>query len=368
MGKQALQVLTLTDSEQWDSIVKSFKFHDSYYLSGYVKAFYIHGDGDPLLFYYNDGKIKGINVVMKRSIVEDPHFKGILDVDRYFDLSTPYGYGGWLIENLSGPIPAFLSQSANQVYTDSVGWLFRDYEGWCLKNNIVSEFVRFHPMIENYRGLESHYDVIKLGEVIHMDLRSPAVIWENISSKNRNMIRKAVKNGVVVYNGRFPEIYKRFKTVYDSTMEKDDAKEYYFFKEPFFDSICNDLETNAQVFWAEKDGVMIAATIMLECNGFMNYHLSGSLHEYNILAPTNLMLYKAALWGCEHGMRSLHLGGGVGSEADNLFKFKKSFYKGSDIHCFHIGRKVFDLGVYQDLTMMRGENLQNTDFFPAYRG
>lgn len=152
-----------------------------------------------------------------------------------------------------------------------------------------------------------------------MDLGSPETIWENISSKNRNMIRKAMKNGVIIYTGRYPEIFRRFKTVYDSTMDKDDAEEYYYFEESFYDSICYDFGTSSQIFWVEKDGEVIATSIMLECNGFMNYHLSGSLRECSSLASTNLLLYKAALWGCEHGMKTLYHGGGVGSGEDNLF-------------------------------------------------
>lgn len=362
MGKQAFRVLTIEQTEEWDGIVRSFVSYDTYYLSGYVKAFLIHGDGEPLLFYYNDGKIKGINVAMKRSIIEDPHFKGILDKDRYFDLATPYGYGGWLIESLCTASPPAV------IDEESLAWLFRDYERWCLRNNIVSEFIRFHPMIGNHSGVKDHYDVIELGEVVHLDLKYPELIWENLSSKNRNMIRKAMKNDVVVYNGRFPEIYRKFKIVYDSTMDKDEAEEYYYFEENFFDSVCKDLEQNAQVFWAEKNEEVIAASIMLECNGLMNYHLSGSLREYSSLAPTNLLLYKAALWGCEHGMKTLYLGGGVGSGEDSLFRFKKAFYKGDDLHHFHIGRKVFDSDVYQELTMMRGETIENVNFFPVYRG
>ena len=44
-----------------------------------------------------------------------------------------------------------------------------------------------------------------------------------------------------------------------------------------------------------------------------------------------VLLYKAALWGCEHGMKILYLGGGVGSGEDSLFKFKRAFYKGDDL-------------------------------------
>ena len=50
---------------------------------------------------------------------------------------------------------------------------------------------------------------------------------------------------------------------------------------------------------------------MLMANGKMNYHLSGSIREFSNLAPTNLLLYKAALWGCANGCKTLYLGGGV---------------------------------------------------------
>ena len=47
-----ITVYTLEQSEQWDSLVQSFKEYDVYWLSGYVKAFKYHGDGEPLLFHY----------------------------------------------------------------------------------------------------------------------------------------------------------------------------------------------------------------------------------------------------------------------------------------------------------------------------
>jgi len=47
-----LETITIKEKERWNEIVSSFKQHDVYYLNGYVKAFQIHGDGEPLLYYY----------------------------------------------------------------------------------------------------------------------------------------------------------------------------------------------------------------------------------------------------------------------------------------------------------------------------
>lgn len=344
-----LTVFTLEQSEQWDMIVRLFKNYDVYWLSGYVKAFKIHGDGEPILFYYSDKYTRGINVVMKRDVSKDIHFKGLLPQNRYFDFATPYGYGGWLIEGSNDEE------------------LFDEYNTWLKKNNVISEFIRFHPMIKNHNICSSYYDIEELGEVVHMDISDSDIIWNNLISKNRNVIRKAEKNGIEIYNGRFPAIFAEFRKIYNATMDKDNANRYYYFSEDFYSSVLKDLPQNAQVFWAEKDGIVIAASIILECNGFMNYHLSGSLREYSSLAPTNLLLYKAALWGSKHGMKTLYLGGGLGSREDSLFKFKRAFYKG-ELQRFYIGRKVFNPGVYQELTNMRLNTIANVNYFPVYRG
>ena len=111
---------------------------------------------------------------------------------------------------------------------------------------------------------------------------------------------------------------------------------------------------------------MIAASIMLFANGRMNYHLSGSVREYSTFAPTNLLLYTAALWGCENGYKTLYLGGGVGSGEDSLFKFKRSFFKG-DLHHFYIGKRIFIRERYDELLAKR-TNIENKGYFPEYRG
>ena len=348
----SLKIYSLENPEEWNRVVCSFLEHDVYWLSGYVKAFEIHGDGTPLLFYYEDEFVRGINVSMKRDISLDKRFKNKIHGGELYDLSSPYGYGGWIIEG------------------DDFSGLFNEYEKWCINNNIVSEFVRFHPVLENYKFCTESYDVVGLGNTITLDLESPEVIWENITSKNRNAIRKAQKNGVRIYNGRFPAIYKKFKEIYDETMVKDKAEEYYFFKEDFYNSILYDLPYNSQVFYAEYEGDIIAASIMLFENGRINYHLSGSKRKYSSLAATNLLLYESALWGCANGYKTLYLGGGVGSEEDGLFKFKKSFYRKDDMFRFYIGKKVFSEENYEFLCRLRKEELcclNKSNYFPRYR-
>lgn len=343
-----LEVLTIEQSNKWDEIVKSFRDYDVYYLSGYVKAFQIHGDGDPLLFHFEDDNCRGINVVMKRDIAFDIHFKGVLEPNKYFDFATPYGYGGWLIEG------------------EHTQELFNEYEKWCFENNIVSEFVRYHPVLKNHVYSEKAYEVIPLGETVAIDTTDKELIWANFNPKNRNVIRKAINSGIEIKHGLSEELFDTFVSIYNGTMDKDNADSYYYFQKEFYESIRNDLKDNATIFYAELNGMIVAASIIIFANGRLNYHLSGSLREYQNLAPSNLMLWKAAEWGNENGCTTFHLGGGVGSEEDSLFKYKKAFYRG-ELCRYHIGKKVFDQDSYESLLAKRS-NLEKENFFPKYRG
>lgn len=343
-----LRVYTLKDCDEWDKIVSSFKNYDVYYLSGYTKAFYLHGDGEPLFFFYEDENIKAINVAMKRDISYDKNFNN-LEKDKYFDLTTPYGYGGWLIEG-----------------DDNIDNLIIEYSNWCKENLIISEVVRFHPILANQEKMKNFYDVMDLGKTISIDTSSNDVIWSNFTTQNRGKIKKAMNYGVTIKHGVNSQILKEFKHIYNITMNKDNADDYYYFEDDFYQSIINDLNKNSDIFYAEYNGKIVASTIILKCNKKLTYHFSGVLTDYRYLQATNLMLYQIALWGAENGYRSFHLGGGVGSKEDNLYEFKKSFNK-KDNYQYSIGKIIFNQELYDELVSMRKDDILRDNFFPQYR-
>ena len=253
---------------------------------------------------------------------------------------------------------------------DNLLAFWHDYMQKMQEESIVDNFVRYHPILANAVPMKHISTVIDLGKTVAFDLTSVEVIWNNIISKNRNMIRKAEKNCIEIRHGRGMELFANFKRIYNATMEKDHAEEYYFFGDAFYESIHRDLHDNYEIFYAVLDGQLIAMSIILFANKQMHYHLSGSMIEYRNMAPTNLLLYKAALWGCEQGYKTFHLGGGVGSGEDSLYKFKAAFNRKSDYQ-FSIGKEVFDQGKYDRLVAIRVANDCEFDkeshYFPLYR-
>lgn len=351
-----IEVININDSARWDKIVQSFSEYDVYYLSAYVKAFQLHGDGEPLLFYYHTNELRGICVMMKRDISQDPCFRGHLPANSYFDIITPYGYGGFIFE---GNTSAASISNFNQTYVELLH-----------SENIISVFVRFHPQLNNANVLRSITNVIDLGKTIDITLQSEEILWKNFTSQNRNKIRGAEKKGVVIKHGRSMELFVRFIEIYNATMFKDNAVSYYYFNYDFFKSIHEGLYNNYTMYYAEYDGEIIAMAIILFANGRIHYHLSGSVYEYRHLAPSNLLLYKVACWGVEHGYHTFHLGGGVGSGEDDLFIFKKAFNRYSGLQ-FSISKQIINQQVYDSLVEKRAESDRefdrNSRFFPLYR-
>ncbi|MGL4987452.1 MAG: peptidoglycan bridge formation glycyltransferase FemA/FemB family protein, partial [Treponemataceae bacterium] len=150
------------------------------------------------------------------------------------------------------------------------------YTSYCISEHIISEFVRYHPLLHNWKNTATIYEQIHLGDTATLDLSSEEIIWKNITSKNRNMIRKAQKNGLKTYLCRTPDIIAPFEAIYNQTMNKDQADTYYYFETPFYKSILNDLKDNAMWFYTEKDDEIAAIAIILFCNGNIHYHLSAS--------------------------------------------------------------------------------------------
>ena len=350
------EIITLDNPVCWDKIVKSFAQHDVYYLSGYSKGFYLHGDGKPLLFYYHDSEIKGVCVMMKRDISQNEHYKDILEADEFFDVVTPYGYGGFIFEG--------------NINTESINKFNEVYHKKLKEEKIISVFTRFHPLFQNAEYVRDISEVIDLGNTIEMDLVSEEVLWKNVIPKNRTAIRKGIKRGVSIRHGKDLSLFDKFIEIYNGTMDHDQAEAYYYFDKEFYKSIHTDLYDNYEMFYAEHEGEIIAMSIILYDNNIMHYHLSGAKYEYRPLAPTNLLLFEAALWGNKQGFKSFHLGGGLGSGEDGLFKFKQAFNRNSGLQ-FSIGKQIIMPNIYEELVEIRKRKDvdfdENSSFFPLYR-
>ena len=161
-----------------------------------------------------------------------------------------------------------------------------------------------------------------------------------------------------------------FIELYYATLNKNEASDYYYFGKEYFEKLKNIEGCNLVLINGYVDGKIIASSVFMCSEKYMHYHLSATNPEFYSYAANNLILACAIEYGMEHGMKWLHLGGGLsGSEKDNLFRFKRSFGRTeNNLKDFYLGRAIFMPEVYDKLCeLSRADGVENADFFPAYR-
>jgi len=344
-----LSVITIDETEKWDNIVKSFKAYDVNYLSGYAKAFQLHGDGEPLLFFYDDGNTRAMNVVMKRDIALAKPFKSKLPLNEWFDISTPYGYGNFWVEG--------------------EGWeaVNAAYNSYCAEKGFISEFVRFHLFSDcqqHFSGLiETHTHNIVRDLELSID-----EILINFDRKVRRSLKTANQAALQVEIDTTGERLDEFLEIYYGTMDRSCARENYYFSKEFFKVINKMVGQFVYIHILYEEKVISTELVLYGVENCYSF-LGGTNGDYFDLRPNDFLKVEMFKWAKDKGLKKVILGGGCG-EDDNIFKYKKRFSP-NGVYDFYIGKKIFDEEKYKELVEIRKNEdcfAESTTFFPVYRG
>ena len=350
-----IELISYDQRDKWDSIVRSFKGNDVYYLCSYAASFMENEEGTPYLLSYVGQDCRLCYPIIEKDIADFSKFQNTLQAGKYFDWNTPYGYGGPLSDVVC------LTDAQQKAFQKELFALAQE-------RGVVSQFLRFHPLLQNQHICGQAIENVYIKDTIFINLDTDEDLMVQMDPKNRNLIRKAQKSGIVITHDKGEHI-DEFMAIYEKTMDRDNARDFYYFPRSYYEFMLQNMSDETEYFYAYKDDIMVAASIFFYGGESMHYHLSANLVEYRTYAPTNLLLYEAANWGREKGMKALHLGGGLGVE-DSLFHFKKQFNKQGRIS-FCIGRNIFDPDKYRELLQLRKQNCVDFDidngFYIQYR-
>ena len=248
-----------------------------------------------------------------------------------FDFETAYGYGGPVA---STDAPSF------------IGRAWDAFMAMARARGYVAGFVRFHPLLNNGQLCGRDMVVIPERSTVAMSLDGTGQdIWmREIHTKNRNVIKKAIHNGLSFCADYEYRYYADFQRLYSATMDKLDASGFYYFNPAYFEGIRSGI-SNSFLGHVCKDGRIVASAIFMYDGEFGHYHLSGSDTQSLALNPNNLLLWGAALELKSHGVRQFHLGGGTDGRPDNsLLAFKRKF--SNSLRQFSIGKLIVDDRLY----------------------
>ena len=276
------------------------------------------------------------------------------DEVQYFDIVTPYGYGGPVIHWTND------KEKLIQAYMD-------DFGRYTEKEHIIAEFVRFHPILGNGVDFKEVYKSIFDRKTVGTNLTYDDVIAKEFSKHKRKDIRKALKNPEIRYEvTENPSTLQDFLKIYYSTMDRDKADDYYYFKPDYFQAMLEKFRghiTAGRVFLGDQ---LIAMGVYFRYGKYLHAHLSGTLSEYLDYSPANILKYALAVYGHENGYEVIHYGGGSSRSPENgVYKFKKEFGKNTEFD-FYIAKKVWNEEIYKQICSTVGADV-NSDFFPAYR-
>jgi hypothetical protein len=275
------------------------------------------------------------------------------------DIITPYEYGGPLVR----------AADAQAVRAD-----FREaFAGYCHSRGVVSEFVRFNPLLRNQEGWGGFYELRKCGDNVVIDLsKDEDAILAGYRSGTRYNMRAACKRGAQVEQADKTSANSRlFADMYRRAMDRVGAAPFYYFSNAYFERLVSlDDDLVSLYFARDGDGKVISAALFLHGQEYVHYHLSATVAGVNRLSPGSLLLHNAVLDMRRKGKKYFHLGGAA-ADQEGLHRFKRGF--SGDRKEYYVGRRVQDPLRYE--AAQASWNAANpgkagralTDYFPGYR-
>ena len=281
----------------------------------------------------------------------------IIDGQKFFDIVTPYGYGGPVIEKCTD------RNSLIQEYE-------KDFARYCAENNIICEFIRFHPIICNYKDFGAIYQTEYSRHTVGTNLEEfDDPVQSEFGKSARREVRKAEAAGVNCIINPHPEQLEDFRRLYEETMDRNNAGSMYYFPDEYYKGLTTTLRENVLEIQAVYQKETIASEIYFISNRIMHAHLLGSSYKLLEIGGGAILEATAARWGKEHGYKYIHHGGGrTSAEDDPLYLYKKKFGKHTEFD-FYTGKRIWNENIYNQILSLRtaeGKPI-NPVYFPAYR-
>lgn len=173
-----------------------------------------------------------------------------------------------------------------------------------------------------------NFDAVQPNFVFRLDIngKSEDEIFAAFASKTRYNIRVAQKCGVTVRIGGDADL-DEFVRIMRVTGERDGFNTR---PKSYFSGLLKGLGENARLFIAEKDGVIIAATIAIRYGDKTWYLYGASDNNFRNAMPNYLLQWEMIRWAAEGGCAIYDFRGVSGDLSPEnplygLYRFKKGF-------------------------------------------
>ncbi|TJY33436.1 peptidoglycan bridge formation glycyltransferase FemA/FemB family protein [Pontimicrobium aquaticum] len=332
----------ITSKTEWQLVLSKTDTYDFYHTYDYHHISCDPSKETPILITYTYNDV----------LVALPLLLRKIDNTKFFDFTSIYGYGGPIVKNINASFDTIHFQN--------------ELTNYFIEKQIVSVFSRLHPYIKEQDAIMSSFgELTPLGKVVNIDVTLPI-------EDSRRAYQKSLKNQVnklrrtcTVRKAETKEDIHEFIDIYYENMTRLNAKKEYFFERSYFFNFLGQTDFNTDILLVEEieSKKIIAGSMFVKTNGFVQFHLSGTRTDFLRLKPSKLFLDEMRIEASNNGYKYFNLGGGLGSKEDSLFEFKSSFSK--DFRIFKVWKHIVNQKIYDNLS--NGVNSKNIDYFPLYR-
>lgn len=324
------RLISLTEHDEWKGylVLLPQDRQDIYFTPDYYSLYQNYGDGEARCFIYEkDGDI-ALYPFLKNPITPLGY---VLDKE-YYDIQGAYGYNG------------LIASTDNAAF---IGEFWREFDAWCQENDIIAEFMRFHPLMKNYKLGEGHFRLIHDRNTVYLDLtQSEEDIFLGFDKSTRKHIQKAEQSIEIRPAYYSEENVQIFNQIYRENMTHVHSIPYLFFSLEHFRNMFQMDEI--EFFIAYLDDKPIACYSGLVSKEYYGNYLRASLTDYNKTGVNTLMYWSMIKSAKAHGCHYVHFGGGTNSDPENsLLKYKMNYSK--TLSEFWIGKKVHNQTVYNQI-------------------
>lgn len=318
---------------------------DIYFESNWGELYATKDNGIHQTFLFNSNLGQVYYSFVKRTIDIQ------VDGKTYFDIITPYGFSG----------PVVLDNRINKK-NELLKEFKAAFDNYCSEKFIVTDSCRFNPWLKNHVDFSHMYDLVPNYSTLGIDLSVDNIFMDELSSKKRNMIRKAVKLGVAIHFDFEGKNLDVFLSIYEKTISKNKIPDYYRFSKDFLLDNFKRLKGKIFIAYAEYEKKIISIAIFLQSDHYIHYHLAANDTNYNGIPANDALIYEIAEYGKKNDFKYLMLGGAGSNTA--LHSHKKGFTKNTEFD-FYKGKRICNSDVYEKILA----NCKKIDksFFPSYR-
>lgn len=346
----------ITEEDEWNEALLEFKNKDIFFEYNYFHLYEEKGK-KPMMVYMNSHIGRVAYPFMLKDIAFHPSLSQKIEKNTFFDISSPYGYSGPLVEAYK-----------KEERTELIELFYEKFEKFCKDNKVVSEFIKFSPILKNHENMDSVLQTVYLKKMLATNLETQENIDAEIRKSRKKSIRKTRKFGFETEIIVAPKSLDEQMKIYYDTMDRKDATEAFLFSKAYFEKILNTLSEKLLIVNIKNEGKLVAFGLRFLSGDTIYAHLAGTLREYLECSPTNISYADTITWGHENGYKYLFIGGGLtNSEEDSLYEFKRTFSQKTDFD-FYIGKKVWNQRDYDYLVTLASDTaIENKGFFPQYR-